>query len=230
MAGGAVIDLLCGRQPNDYDIYFRTKRHLYNTMEKLEKNGVKMTSSNGELYNYENGMQLIGFLKFKTLHSVLKSFDISCCMYGTDGENIVHTSEALNNCFCINNYFSGRKKALVVKRIAKYMKKGHTFNPKYRDLLYLLSAWEWEDFIKKYEIDTDEDKSKPGKIVETIYNKFYNYDAQTDKARKYYIGLANNNIEDKILLNAVLESFKTRYNLKPHEVLVLRNNLSGGKN
>jgi len=235
LAGGSIVDMMVGREPNDYDIYFKLPTYLHSLQEKLKEDGIKLVSQEGELYNYENGMQLIGFMFFDSPKKIVSRFDLSVCSWATDGKGIWGEECVLDKNFRILNYHSGQSKKRVIERIAKYIKKGFVYCPQAIDLIYLCESLEWEDLCDKYGVAPN--IKNPAKIFQNLYKELFKDIKAEDrrggriieqaKIKKYLIQNAKNKIEEGEVVERIINTMRWKYKLGGAEAIVLRTQLEG---
>jgi len=143
LAGGAVLDLLSGREPNDYDIYPKSKDDAKAIVTELWSGGSAEYSSHSEkavtFLSYEKNsagrrvpIQVILFDTFESPEKVFSTFDFSVCMVAADLDSGVtyHDERFFQSALSKEIVFNKNAKHPLssLLRVNKYEKKGYKFS------------------------------------------------------------------------------------------------------
>lgn len=137
LAGGAVRDLLCGKLPRDYDLFYMSyddyKHDMLTLFSSEDFERKPASSASLEVIHKQTGALInVVFMEFKSIPETLDSFDFTCVKgainFTADDETLyMHANfleDATNKVLRIDGELSNP--VHTMERLAKFSRRGYT--------------------------------------------------------------------------------------------------------
>ena len=160
LAGGSLRTILkcSGEQVSDFDFFFKKFDEVLPLRTRLEVDGWETSYEcpEGKLYSYKKGrhkIQLICELEYDTAFTLLRTFDVSPCLFAYQMGVLYFSREAVRSVFQkkirVNNVSFP---VSTLKRIVKYINKGYSLSSGGEDFCRLVSGQifqgdQWRHYI-----------------------------------------------------------------------------------
>lgn len=196
VAGGSITSLMCNREINDIDVYFRSEKDLIDFIYEIwgSHNWVSALTKKATLMNFKVGfnevnLQMIHFDYFDTVQDVFNTFDFTVCMGAFDfktEEFVLHDDFLKHNSQRILKFNKGTAFPIVsLLRVQKYKDKGYTIS-KPEFLRVVMKCMDLN--INTY----DELKEQLGGMYGINYDKLLDF----DKDKEFSLDKVIDHIED----------------------------------